>query len=293
MGFPGSDATKVRLRALAAIVALVGSKAPATAASPTDLVGTWKGTARLSTDATPACEYVGGFGAGGVSLQVVAAGQAFRGNLSVDLTAPTGPSCPPLSVRQDVSELTVTESSVSFVDPSGLEWNLGLRGGALQGMVASRGAAAAGAGAGLPPLSGEVNLRRAAGDRAARPAAGPSAPAAPASQAARKGSGLGGVAAIVAANVVGVGGFVLVNVLADDSGQQTQGAATCSPRVCFFEALTDPCTCNIDVVAGASCGLNPGGIPVGGSCNSANRPCQAGLSCNNGICDDRAGRCPF
>lgn len=45
------------------------------------------------------------------------------------------------------------------------------------------------------------------------------------------------------------------------------------------------CSCSS---GGQTCGYSTPGSDIGGSC-----PCKAGLSCNNGRCEGRTGRCPF
>ena len=57
--------------------------------------------------------------------------------------------------------------------------------------------------------------------------------------------------------------------------------------------INDPCFCEGNVVSGASCGTTSGGAPIGAPCDGSDVPCQASLSCNSGICEDRFGRCPF
>ena len=37
----------------------------------------------------------------------------------------------------------------------------------------------------------------------------------------------------------------------------------------------------------------PAGAPLGAPCDGKSVPCQATLSCNSGICEDRDGRCPY
>jgi hypothetical protein len=46
-------------------------------------------------------------------------------------------------------------------------------------------------------------------------------------------------------------------------------------------------------VSGDPCRETETGVEIGGECNYPNRPCEALLSCNSGICEDRFGRCPF
>jgi len=90
---------------------------------------------------------------------------------------------------------------------------------------------------------------------------------------------------------VGIGAFYGIKKATDDTS--TGGAATCSPRFCVYGGVSDPCVCNIDITSGASCGQTSNGVVFGGVCNDTTLPCQAGLSCNNNVCDDRVGRCPF
>ena len=97
--------------------------------------------------------------------------------------------------------------------------------------------------------------------------------------------------AFLAANVVGFGAFYGIKKATDDTG--SGGTATCSPRYCVFGGISDPCVCNINITSGASCGQTTNGVPFGGVCNDKTLPCQATLSCNNGVCDDKLGRCPY
>jgi hypothetical protein len=284
-----SSATK-KAGALACALVLAAAGTPASAAqaapSGTGVAGVWTGSARLRSEGPPACEWSGGAEPPAVTLRIVEAGTALRGTLTLDVPQAAGSPCQPLRAHHDIPSVGVSGSSVSFRDASGHEWNLGLRGGdALQGLVAwTPGEPAPPTPSGVAPtrLGGEVTLKRAAaGPSAARP-----------EPAASGGSGLLGVGAIVAANVVGLGAFALVNVLANDD-EQTQGQVSCSPRNCLFAGLTDPCLCNANVVSGASCLSSASGAAAGAPCNINSVPCQAGLSCNNGVCEDAGGRCPF
>jgi len=272
-------------RGLALALALAAAAAAAQNAPHADLAGSWTGSARLRAEAPAGCAYVTPPEGDGVTLRLTQTEEGLRGTLILDVPASGGPSCPPLPREQEITHVTVSGSSVSFRDPSGHEWNLGLRAGALQGLVAWKTGADTAAGDGGPRVSGEVRFARAT-----------TAAGRPAEAAVSSGSGMRGVIGIVGANVVAAGAFVLTNRLIDDSGQQDEGggpAATCSPRVCFFVELTDPCTCTIDVVTGGSCFTTPGGALAGAPCNGSSVPCQSGLSCNNGICEDEGGRCPF
>ena len=180
---------------------------------------------------------------------------------------------------------------MSFIDPAGQEWTLGLREGRLVGLVAWKGGgkdeplaegfAPQGSPAPLTRLSGEVSLdpcrgRRRAGRRpaSATPTAGATtdAPKAPA-----KGSKFW--PAFIGANIVGIGAFYGIKKATDDTGGG--GTATCSPRYCVYGGVSDPCNCNLNITSGASCGQTTNGVPFGGVCNDTTLPCQANLSCNN------------
>jgi hypothetical protein len=287
-------------------LALVRGQTTAPAASAaSDLAGTWTGSARLRSAGTSSpCEYASAANAPAVTLRIVPADGRHRASLSLDLPAPSGTSCPPVRTQQEVEDVTLSGSSVAFRDGLGHEWTLGLRAGALQGLVDWKPDAPAAGAAGTIPirLTGEVALTKVPGSRAAAAAAsaagggkadgGKAGGGGKAAEAPKSGSGAKDVAIILGANIVGIGAFAAVNVLTNEE-MDTQGQATCSPRACFFAGLSDPCVCNIEVTAGGSCFSTPSGALAGASCNSTNVPCQAGLSCNNGVCEDRGGRCPF
>jgi hypothetical protein len=147
-------------------------------------------------------------------------------------------------------------------------------------------------------LSGEVRLRRGAGEAATgEPAAGapgPSPEGAPAAPAPSIGAGghAKNLGIILGANVVGLGLLYGVNELG--KGSSESGVVTCSPRVCIVGAtINDPCYCEGNVVSGAPCGTTDGGAPQNAPCDGVGVPCQSGLSCNSGVCQDRDGRCPW
>jgi hypothetical protein len=229
----------------------------------------------------------------------------------VSLEAPgtPGSGCPPLSKRYEATNVIMTASAVSFIDPAGHEWALGLREERLIGFVTWKGGrdeplaegfAPPGGPAPLTRLTGEVTFVRSASEPeatapAAATSAGPPAtgetadPASPSAKESKKGSKFW--PAFLGANVVGLGAFYGIKKATDDTS--TGGVATCSPRFCVYGGVSDPCVCNINITSGASCGQTSSGVVFGGSCNDTTLPCQAGLSCNNNVCDDRVGRCPF
>jgi hypothetical protein len=309
----------------AALAAPTGTSAARRAqeAAATALAGTWTGSAVLTNDAAPAsCRYEGGDTSTELTLEPAAPG--LRAIIRLEIPGTAGSGCPPLLKRYETSNVVVTGSAVSFIDPAGHEWTLALREGRLTGLVAWKGGgkdeplaegyAPPGASPPLTRLGGEVRLTRAAGATAppatgetsqAPPAAGEAAPTAgapagtetgaegspapAAGEAPKKGSSFW--LAFIGANIVGIGAFYGIKKLTDDDS--TGGSATCSPRFCVFSDIADPCVCNINITSGASCGSTSTGVPFGGVCNDTTLPCQAGLSCNNGVCDDRVGRCPF
>jgi hypothetical protein len=258
-----------------------------------------------------------------VTLEIESKPDAVEVTATIDLPGTPGAPCPPVHKRYSITGAQVTDSTISFRDPAGHEWNLGLRGDRLQGLVGWRSGADEILAEGftgpsgerpLIRLSGEVGLARVgppeAAPTAAAPAAGDSSKTgaaagtagAPATGGAAGGSkkaekaggkGLGLLPSILAANIIGLGAFYGVKAATDDSGKNT-GQATCSPRYCTYSGVADPCFCDPqNITSGYPCHNVPGGVPYGGACKSPNNPCQAGLSCNNGRCEDKYDRCPF
>jgi hypothetical protein len=235
-------------------------------------VGTWSGSARLTNEAgDKPCAYEGAARPAAATLEITASGATLQGTLKLALPASAVPACPAIERSGEVRDLTASGSSLTFAGPGKHAWTLGRRGLELLGTVAWKGAASEEAGA--LRLSGEVRLQKAG--------------------AARRGGALGATGGIVAANVVGIGAFALANKLGkgkDDGPPQV----SCSPRRCFLIALTEPCDCNTLNTTSLPCGSSTSGVGYGGACNvDGGLPCQAGLSCNSGICEDRFGHCPF
>ena len=284
--------------------------APAAPAAPAGLSGSWEGWARLTNDWPGlSCRYDGGPGAVSVRLELSGEGSALRGSVAIDLPAAQGAGCPPLRKRYAIREVSQGAGTASFTDSGGNEWTLSVRrsGGVLQGLLAwQQGGAPEPLAEGfelpdgvrpMAQLSGEVRLARsgtgeegdtatAAGGEAAvpDPAAGPKASG---------GSKAGKVAAIISANVVGLGALYAVNKLG--KGSTSAGTITCSPRSCIVGAPNAPCFCenNANVVSGASCGSTTAGQPLNAPCSLPDQPCQQSLSCNSNLCEDRFGRCPY
>jgi hypothetical protein len=123
----------------------------------------------------------------------------------------------------------------------------------------------------------------------------PSAGATPAAggEAKRGGPGLkAGTLGIIGANVVGLGALLAASgALQDESAGTSQ--LVCSPRQCLIGGPGEPCDCTATITTGAACGQTTSGVPVRGACALPELPCQALLSCNNGVCEDRLGSCPF
>lgn len=287
-------------RAFSRVVSLALASALSTGAvphvqeqAPASVFATWKGTATLTNDSLPTtCRYEGGAESAVLKLQSADSGP--RAIVRLEIAGTPGSGCPPLRKRYEATNVVIAGSAVSFLDPAGHEWSLALREGRLVGLVAWKGGgkdeplaegfAPPGVAAPLTRLSGEVALDRSASEEGGSS----SATEAPATTAKKKSHFL---PAFLAANVVGFGAFYGIKKATDDTGGG--GTATCSPRYCVFGGVSDPCVCNINITSGAACGQTTNGVPFGGVCNDKTLPCQATLSCNNGVCDDRLGRCPF
>ena len=290
------------LRRVAALVLAFGMLAearafPQDAAAPQPaLTGHWSGTAKLTDESTASpCQYTGAADPPSVTLELSGEPAALKGKVTLDLAPAPDSACPPLRATYDVQDATISGSSLRFSDSAGRRWDLALALDVLKGIVSSEGA-----------LSGEVTLKRAgAPTAAAQPAATPT-PAAggqqagggsapPAGAAAPKGGGsfLSGVGGFVAANVIGLGALFGINRLANGSNPTGTGTVTCSPRSCVAGAPGVPCFCNTPLASGGTCGSTASGVPFAMACSVPAMPCQSDLSCNNGICEDKFGTCPF
>jgi hypothetical protein len=271
-----------------------------------DLGGAWAGRATLTNDWPGfSCRYEGADDPPAVRLELRREGAQWTGSVAIDMAPAEGSGCPPLAKRYSIPAVQVAEGTLSFTDSGGLEWSLAVRRGEglLKGMVAwktgdealAQDFKAPGGATPLTRLSGEVRLARAqpaaSGTGAGAEAAGGGAAAGAAPEKVTVGKRAGHLAAIVAVNVVAVGALYGVN----KAGKSTSegGVVTCSPRYCIIAALGEPCLCNANVLSGAPCGSSASGAPQQGVCNNTDLPCQSGLSCNAGVCQDRFGSCPF
>jgi len=269
------------------------------------ITGTWKGVARLTNESPPTtCRYEGGDESAVIKLQQEEGD--LRAIVRLDIPGVPGSGCPPLLKWYEATNVVVTGSAVAFLDPAGHEWTLALRASKLVGLVAWKGGGRDDALAegyappgGAPPLTrlaGEVSLLReeasAVGEASPDSPAGAETEKTPAGAPETPKAGKSRFwPAFLGANIVGLGAFYGIKKATDDDS--TSGTATCSPRYCVFSGVADPCVCNINIVSGGACGQTTNGVPFGGVCNDSTLPCQADLSCNNGVCDDRVGRCPF
>ena len=245
-------------------------------------------------DAGASCRYESRPGTPSVRLEL-GAGTSIAGSIAIDMPAPEGGTCPALRKRYSIAEFVLEGPALSFMDSGGNEWTLSLResGAALQGLLAWRqggaeqplaeGFSLPGGQRPLARLSGEVQLRRvaASGAGAAAPTAAPVG----------AGKQAGNIAAIIGANVVGLGLLYGANKLG--KGSSETGVITCSPRTCIVGAPNEPCFCEGNVLSGAPCGTTTGGAPLNAPCDGKAVPCEAALSCNSGLCEDRFGRCPY
>ncbi len=256
---------------------------------PRGLVGRWAGSAKYQTDSGP-CRYEGATEPPSLSLELRESG----GQLRLALEGPAGTQCPPFAVDSALSDLTLTPSTASFRDSQGREWRLALQAGVLRGLVSGSDG------------SGELALeRRRAEKRAARDAKAAAVPAGatPAPTTAQGAAGgdaaqpggpglKAGTLGIIGANVLGLGALLAVNKAVQDDNAGTS-SLICSPRSCLIGGPGEPCDCTATITTGAACGETRSGVPVGGACALPSLPCQALLSCNNGVCEDRLGSCPF
>jgi len=280
--------------------------APPPGESPAVVGGSWSGWAKLANDWPGlVCRYEPAEEEPTVHLELAASAPGLHGSVAIDIPAEPGSSCPPLRKRYTIAEVRMVPGNAAFIDSGGNEWTLAARrnGAVLQGTIAwQQGgpdeplAEGFSLPSGVRPLSrlaGEVRLRR---DDAAVAAEGAEAAAAAPAEAAppkKAGAGThaGNVAKVIGANVVGIGLLWAANELGQGSSEA--GVLTCSPRVCIVGAPNAPCFCEGNVVSGASCGSTTGGVPIGGECDGTTLPCQASLSCNSNLCEDRFGRCPY
>lgn len=255
------------------------SPAPAAAPSPSpspsptpppiiSLTGVWAGTAKLTTEAAAPCHYAAPATPPGARLEIAAAGETGKGRLTLNLPAPREGECPKLHSDGEIKEMKLSESTASFRDPQGRDWNLALKEGTLKGIFSG------------PGGSGEVEMKK-TGEIVGGP-------------------GLGkGVVGIVAANIVGVGALVGLNrALQDNTASSTN--VTCSPRACVVIGVPgEACDCSptlSNVVSGGSCGQTTRGVGVGGACSLPNQPCQSEVSCDNAVCQNPfplGGPCPL
>jgi hypothetical protein len=298
--------------ALAAALALPPAgfaQEPATPSGPSS-AGSWEGWAKLTNDwPGQVCRYDGGPGATSVRLELSVVEGQLKGSVAIDLPAEPASGCPPLRKRYAIAEATQGTGTVSFTDAGGNEWTLSLRRGnaVLQGLLAWRQgnreeplAEGFTRADGLRPvtrLNGEVRLQRGGeGARSEEPAAAAPTPAAEGAEApaphTSAGRHAGNLGLVLGANIVALGLLYGVNKLG--KGSSEAGVVTCSPRVCIVGgSVNDPCFCEGNVVSGVSCGTTVRGAPQGAPCDGRSVPCEASLSCNSGICEDRFGRCPY
>jgi hypothetical protein len=292
--------------ALAGALALPAN-GPAQEPSAAVAAGSWSGWARLTNDwPGQACRYDAGAEATSVRLELAPAGGSLRGSVAIDIPAEPGSGCPPLRKRFAIAEAAEGPGTVSLTDSGGNEWTLAVRrgGSVLQGLLEWRqggpdlpladGYTAPDGRRPTTRLAGEVRLRR--DESPAEPgepaAPEPGAPAAAPAPPAGAGRHAGNLALVLGANVVGLGLLYGANKVG--KGSSSSGVVTCSPRVCIVGAtINDPCFCEGNVVSNASCGTTEGGAVLNAPCDGKGVPCQSGLSCNSGVCQDRDGRCPF
>ena len=295
---PKTCLADVLIPVLVLLSALSGDAALHAQTGAPDLGGAWAGRATLTNDWPGfSCRYEGADEPPTLRLELRREGVQWTGSVAIDVAPAEGSGCPPLAKRYSIPAVQVGEGTLGFTDSGGHEWSLALRRGEglLKGMMAWKTGdeplaldfKAPGGATPLTRLSGEVRLTRA--KPAASGAGAEAAGGAP--EKVTVGKRAGHLAAIVAVNLVAVGALYGVNKAGKSTSQG--GVVTCSPRYCIIAALGEPCLCNANVLSGATCGSSASGAPQQGVCNNTDRPCQSGLSCNAGICQDRFGSCPF
>jgi hypothetical protein len=270
------------------------------------IAGEWVGSATLTNDwPGHPCRYEGQADVASVRLELSPGPSGLQGSVAIDLPPIEGSGCPPLRKRYLITEVVLAPGVLSLTDSGGHGWDLSVvrEGRVLHGMMAwQQGAADEPLAEGFSfadgtrprsRLSGEVLLRKASaneegesGGEAARGEA--TAAGAETTSTGRYIKHLGAVLGAMA-----VGGAALYGVNQLGQGSSEEGTVTCSPRRCVVGAPNEPCFCEGNVVSGQDCGQTESGIPIGGSCDFPSMPCEALLSCNSGLCEDRFGRCPF
>jgi hypothetical protein len=273
------------------------SEAPLAESGGTGLAGEWAGSATLTNDwPGHLCRYEGSDEEASVRLELSPEEGGLQGSVAIDLPTAEGSGCPPLRKRYLVTEVVLAEGVVSLTDSGGHDWDLSLlrQGRELRGMMAWQQGAADESLAdgfafpdGTKPrsrLSGEVRLGRA-------PAEEVDEAEVAVEQTTSAGTHIKHLGAVLGAMTVGGAALYGVNQLGQGSSEG--GVITCSPRWCVVGAPGEPCFCEGNVVSGQDCGETETGIPIGGNCDFPTLPCQALLSCNSGICEDRFGRCAF
>src|SRR5262245_14974522 len=269
---------------------------------PESLAGRWTGSAKFQTEGGTPCRYEGGSDPPALVLELHSDGS---GRIRLTLDPPAGTECAPIAVDSPLSDASLSASTAFFKDTQGREWNLALQAGVLRGLFSGSDG------------SGELTLqrrgsgeRRAAAEKAApspspSPTASPSPSPSPSPSTPAAAGGTGGAAGgakgpgmkagtlgFIGANIVALGALLGVTHATQD---QSAGTSTlvCSPRVCLIGAPGEPCDCTSTITTGQDCGQTQTGIPIRGACALPDLPCQALLSCNNNICEDRLGSCPF
>lgn len=292
---------------IACLLAVPLAGVPQTVSTGAGLAGDWVGWATLTNDwPGHPCRYEGSKDEDSVRLELSSVEGRLQGSVAIDLPSAEGSGCPPLRKRLLVTEVVLAEGAVSLSDSGGHDWDLSLRGNgrSLQGlMVWQQGGAdePLAEGSSFPDgtkarsrLSGEVQLRKATVPSEAEVVSegeGPAEGASTTKKTTGGGTYVKHVGAVLGATAVGLGALYGVNRLGQ--GGSEEGTVTCSPRHCVVGAPGEPCFCEGNVVSGEACGETETGIPIGGTCNFPTMPCEALLSCNSGMCEDRFGRCPF
>jgi hypothetical protein len=298
--------------------ALLG--APLLVAAPPsgpDATGVWWGSARVSNEWVDArCDYQGEGRA--VTLELIQEGEQVRGYAGFDMPAQIGAACPPLRKRWRVRG-SARGGGLVLRDDAGHEWTLGVRQGALVGLVAwktgvgreeplAEGYRMPSGETPLTRLSGEVSLSlsgAAAAPEPSPPAAspapvpsasppavpaspGPAAPASPSGKpaAAASSSPAPEPAASASPGKAGGGGkgmgtlaIIGANVLG--IGGFIAAAQLAQDTPSGSQNTCSPRECLVGVPGqGCDCGPNDTGIVTGASCGETPGGIPLGAACN-------------
>ena len=234
--------------------------------------------------------------------------RALRGSVAIDLPAAPGSGCPPLRKRYTIAEVRMAPGN-ACVHRLGRQRVDARRCAAaarvLQGLLAwqqggTRPAARRGLRApGRRPADGAPDRRgapardpAAAGGDAARRRGAAAARARGRAEGRRGHARRATSPTMLGANVVGLGA-ALRREQAREGQHLGRRPHLLAARLHRRARRTSRASARGNVVSGASCGSTTGGVADRRAVRRHHPPCQASLSCNSNVCEDRFGRCPY